>query len=109
MDMTREEKLARINRWVKDHQSLDKQINALEAVVGPLLEGPLFEAVWGMFDSYTDAVSMSVGDRQKWLYWYAWENDMGKKGLGASPNADTEPVAVDSTEKLLWAIEGYTE
>ena len=109
MDMSREEKLARLNRWVEDHNRMESQMEALASVVGPMVESPLFEAVWAMFDSYTDAVSMSVGDRQKWLYWYAWENDMGKKGLGASPDADTEPIVVDSTEKLLCVIECCAE
>ena len=109
MDMTREEKLARINRWVEDHSRMEAQMQALKAVVGMLSGCPLFHAVWDMFDSYTEAVAANVGDTQKWLDWYAWENDMGKKGLGASPNADTEPIVVDSTEKLLWAIEGYKE
>ena len=106
MDMSREEKLARLNRWVEDHNRMEAQMEALDSVVGPMVESPLFEAVWDMFDSYTEAVAANVGDTQKWLDWYLWENDMGKKGLGASPNADTEPVAVDSTEKLLRAIEG---
>lgn len=109
MDMSREEKLARLNRWVEDHNRMEAQMEALASVVGPMVESPLFEAVWAMFDSYTEAVAANVGDTQKWLDWYLWENDMGKKWLKVRTGPDTEPIIVDSTEKLLWAIEGVAE
>ena len=109
MDMSREEKLARLNRWVEDHNRMEAQMEALASVVGPMVESPLFEAVWAMFDSYTDAVSANIGDGQKWLDWYLWENDMGKKWLKVRTGPDTEPIIVDSTEKLLCVIEGCAE
>lgn len=109
MDMTKEEKLARLNRWVNAFHAVDTQMNALEAVVGPLVESTLFDAVWNTFQAYTDAVSKLVGDECGWLDWYSCENDMGKKGLGASPDADTEPIVVDSTEKLLRMVMGCAE
>jgi hypothetical protein len=109
MDMTKEEKLDRLNRWVEDHSRMDAQMQALKAVVGMLAGSPLFHAVWDMFDSYTEAVAANVGDTQKWLDWYLWENDMGKKWLKVRTGPDTEPIIVDSTEKLLCVIECCAE
>ena len=109
MDMTKEEKLDRLNRWVEDHNRMEAQMEALASVVGPMVESPLFEAVWAMFDSYTDAVSANIGDGQKWLDWYVWDNDMGKKGLKVRTGPDTKPIIVGSTENLFMVIDGRAE
>ena len=79
----------RIETVVKLHDELDKQCDALSAIVSGDYDAPLFRAIWTMFDKYLDAVSELVGDIDypqsgTWLSWYVHENDCGRKGMPAS-------------------------
>lgn len=102
--MTRDEKLEWLDRWASGYQVFQAKVDNIEAVFGPLRECTFFDAIWNVFQAYTDAVSVIVGDEEGWLDWYACENDMGASGLKARIGPDTEPVIIDSTEKLLRVV-----
>lgn len=67
--------------WEAHKRTLDAQFDVLRATLGATVEAPLPDAVWRLWDSYTDAVARDLGDVDQWLHWYSAENDMGRKGL----------------------------
>lgn len=73
--------LPHLEKWAAHKVELDRQFEALRALMGCGVEAPLPDAVWRLWDSYTDAVSQVVGDTDDWLAWFSMENAMGAKGL----------------------------
>ena len=73
-----------LTAWANRHRELTAQMDALFALVEGS-GGPLFNAVWGAWDQYTDTLSKLVGDAEHWLDWDAAENRMGLNGLEAAP------------------------
>jgi hypothetical protein len=73
--------IPQLERWAAHKGELDRQFEALRALMGCGVEAPLPDAVWRLWDSYTDTVSKLVGDTDDWLPWYSMENAMGAKGL----------------------------
>lgn len=72
--------LPMLRTWQRNLADVDKQLDALAAIVGDRAESPLTDAVHSLQAAYTAAVSELVGDRDAWLDWYRWENDMGARG-----------------------------
>ena len=70
-----------LEEWAAHKAELDKQFDALSGALGLIVEGPLPNAVWSMWDSYTAAVSERIGDDFEWLQWFWLENDMGRRGF----------------------------
>ena len=56
-------------------------VEALAAALGSALDGPFGIAVYNTANSYTDTLSALIGDDLRWLSWYQFDNDMGRKGL----------------------------
>jgi len=73
--------LPHLERWAAHKAELEKQLDALHQVTGGGVEAPLPDAIWRLWDTYTDAVAKLVGDTTEWLNWFSMENDMGAKGL----------------------------
>ena len=76
-------------KLIQDHHELDKQCDALKALMGIDYDSPLIKAMWMAYQNYADAVSELVGDTNyahtgTWVSWYIWENKCGQKGLAAS-------------------------
>jgi hypothetical protein len=70
-----------LQAWAERHAELTKNMDALAAVLGSALDGPFGIAVYNTANSYTDTLSALIGDDIRWLPWYQFENDMGRKGL----------------------------
>lgn len=71
--------VVRLQAWAARQQAIDKQYNALRALVGCDLESPLLAALFDVWTAYTVAVSEIVGDKAEWLQWYELECDMGRR------------------------------
>lgn len=56
--------------------------SALEAAIAQ--HGLTLDAVWLLWDAYTDQLSHRLGDADRWLAWHCHDNAMGAKGLEVS-------------------------
>ena len=72
--------LPHLTKWQARYEALRTQMEALAAPFGGTLDGPLFDAVWRLWDAYTEEIGSRLGDAQFWLTWYCDENEMGKRG-----------------------------
>jgi hypothetical protein len=101
--MTRDEKLTLLREWKQRHDDLDKQWGRLASLTGGLTDSPLGDAMWLLWDAYTNQVAERVGDTYGWLSWYQLENDMGKRKHEAGPTDRMRKIK--SLRDLLWVIE----
>lgn len=57
-------------------------------------DGSFYDAIWRGFDDITQVV-----DPHTWIYWYIYDNDMGKKGLVAE--LGSKMIEVKNLKTLL--------
>lgn len=79
--MTKDKALGTLQRWQDMYNNLEAAYSPLEKAFGASYEGELPDAMWRMFDSYTELLGDVLGDTQDWLSWYCYETDMGKKDM----------------------------
>ena len=77
--MTKDEAIAHLQRWQDNYIALEAAYNPLEKAFGASYEGELPDAMWRMFDTYTELLGDVLGDTRAWLQWYCFETKMGKK------------------------------
>ena len=76
--MTVDEIVKRLEPWRDRYDELSEQLSILEKLTGADPAGsPLFEAIWSVWEAYTDAMSELVGDKNEFLEWYQQECAMG--------------------------------
>ena len=81
-----------LNDWHYQYDRITELMDGMTKAIGVLPEGLFSETVWGLFDSYTKAISDLVGDKGGWLNWYYLENNMGAKGMNAGYDGKTKPI-----------------
>lgn len=87
----RENTLALLTDWQKHHAAVQKLMDGIEESIGLDPNAPLFDTVWRLFDAYTAAIAVEVGDFGEWMKWYQAENEMGARGIiGAWQNPKTQ-------------------
>ena len=101
---TKNQALDMLTEWSIHHKRLSNLDAQLKLIFGRAVEGEHFDAVWKMFDAYTDALSFTLGDESEWLAWYCSENDMGAKRYEAG-NTRAEIKPIKNLRDLLWLIE----
>jgi hypothetical protein len=79
----RENTLALLTDWQKHHAAVQKMMDGIKTSIGLDSDGPMFDTVWKLFDAYTGALAVEVGDFDGWLEWYQAENDMGARCYAA--------------------------
>ena len=85
--MTKPERIALIEEWLKEFQRVQAACAALEALFGKDPEGRIQTHLYGLFESYSRLVAIQVGDDWKWLDWFIWDNDCGKKAMEAKAHS----------------------
>ncbi|MEO5811558.1 MAG: hypothetical protein ABIU96_03980 [Rhodanobacter sp.] len=98
--------VARLDEWASLIATLDKQMNALESIVGRG-ESSLSVAVMDLQSSYTDVVAELVGDRWGLLDWYYMQNELGRKGATRQARGWKKPRRVKSSLQLARLIGAY--
>ena len=98
-----ENTLALLGDWKKHHDAVEKLMQGIETSIGLDIDGPLFETVWRLFDAYTCALAVEVGDMGEWMPWYQGENDMGAGKRHAGYDDKTKPIK--TLKDLCWLIE----
>lgn len=101
------ETLALLTEWAAMHARTEALVDGVHAVFGSTPESKLFETVWTLFNAYTTALSVQLGDDSlepgaTWLSWYCWDNAMGadKKQAGY----DGKPRKIENLNHLHWLI-----
>lgn len=92
-----------LTAWARRQRELTKQMDALYAITGNS-NGPLFLAVWGVWNEYTSLLSRWIGDYDDRLTWFEAENRMGLEGLEAATDGG-KPRKVRTLHQLAKLIE----
>ena len=101
-DMTAEQMLPLLREWHERHAELHRQLDALVAVTGGC-DGPLFDAVYHVWNGYTEQLSERFGDADHhWLTWYSLENEMGARKMQAGYGNRIKRIK--SLEDLAWLL-----
>lgn len=100
---TKPKALDMLTEWSIQHKRLSNLDAQLKTIFGRATEGEHFDCVWKIFDAYTDALSLALGDTGEWLGWYAGENDMGANAMQAGYHSKLRKVK--NVRDLLWLIE----
>lgn len=97
----RENTLSMLGDWQAHHAAVEKLMDGIRTSLGMDIDGPMFNTVWKMFDAYTGAIAVEMGDSGGWLEWFFSENDMGAKALAAGYDGDLNPI---KTLDDLWRL-----
>ncbi len=79
---TRPEALRALEDWQRLHNTLVNHVAAAQAAGCLDINGPLWDVMWRVFDSYTKTLALAL-DAGDWLDWYCAENSMGAKSMYA--------------------------
>lgn len=96
------QKLAALTRWQQAMEQADAAIDPVIELLQLQPESPVCGAVWQLQRLLTDMTAELVGDQAEWLDWYAYENDMGRKGLEAGWRDQLREIR--TLDDLLWVI-----
>ena len=91
----RKETMLRLEQWKKQHGDLNAVFAAMKPSLGCMAHSPLFDGVWNMFGAYTKVLVELLGADgwpDDWLTWYAYDNDMGAKGMEAGYDGKVKPI-----------------
>lgn len=102
--MTREQKLAALNRWQQAMEQADAAINPVIDLLQLQPESPVCSAVWKLQRLLTDMTAELVGDQAEWLDWYSYENDMGRNAMKAGWSGFEREIR--TLDDLLWLLDG---
>lgn len=107
MAKTNEQKkkeMKELELWLGHFKDLKALTGDIEKLFGCLPEGRFDNAVWNVFNEYTNLLADKVGDRyHEWLDWYLWDNEAGERGLEAQASSWRKPRPI-KTLKDLYAV-----
>ena len=86
------ETLVLLGAWQAHHKAVERMFDGITTSIGLDINGPMFATVWALFDAYTGALAVEVGDSGGWLEWYWSENDMGAKAMAAGYDKKVKPI-----------------
>ena len=91
--MNKKDMMDKMALWVVAHDQLSRKWDRVNAGWGLSMVGtPLWEASWGVFESYTRTLGELIGDRYKWLDWFCYDNAMGGRGHPAGYDDNMKPI-----------------
>lgn len=90
----RAETLIYLREWALRHDGIKQTMSGLERTLGDMAGSPLFEALWGIFEAYTNQIADRIGDAppNRWMEWYQFETNMGAKPMDAGYDDNTRPI-----------------
>lgn len=75
--MSKDKILAALRRWQTAMRLCEERMDALAAVVGPVVDAPLGDAVYGLMSSYTEELADSMGFSSGYLMAWWTEHQFG--------------------------------
>ena len=98
--LNKAERIALLDEWLKEFQQIEATCAAIEALFGTSTEGRIQTHLHGLFEQYSRLVAIQVGDDWKWLDWFIWDNDCGKKGMEAKSISWKKARRIRTTKDL---------
>ena len=93
MKLEKSEALSFLKIWEIEHGDAQKLMDNLKIGLGAIHpENHVFKTVWQIFESYTQALELALGDSGGWMSFYKDENAMGRNGLEAGYDGKTKPI-----------------
>lgn len=105
MTMTPDRRRAILADW---HRNITETDDLLDPVIDALElepESPLCAARAQLQGALTRATAELLDDSAEWLEWFHLDNEMGAKGLAASPGKDVPPRPIRTLEDLAQIME----
>lgn len=81
-----------LSQWQDRHTVLERVFALLGQAVGVTFDNPLADAAWEMFDGYTQALALALGDHEEWLCWYREQNNFGVNKMTAGYDKKLKPI-----------------
>lgn len=104
-EMKKTEIVKALRPWKESYAALQKCTDSAQALFGgAVAEGSLIDGYCKAFSGWTSSLSTVVGDTDRWLEWFAWENDMGAKRFEVHVPGWSKPRPVRSLEDLADVI-----
>lgn len=101
--MTDKHAITLIETCVAQYKRLNAAFDAIDKVFS-VANTEIYEAAWGAFDKYVEAVSELIGDDSEWIDWFIYEAKCGEKDLKYRASAKSRPVQIKTAKQLLWII-----
>lgn len=99
----RKNTLALLTDWQAHHGRIEKLMDGIKSSIGLDIDGPMFDTVWRLFEAYTGALAVEIGDFGGWLAWHCSENEMGLRAHAAG--YDGKLRKIKTLANLFWLIE----
>jgi len=103
--MNKKQKLKLLSDWKRFHISSRNQYSELRRIFGSEPENSITDLTCDLLEEYTKLVSEKLGDECGWLEWFAFENDLGKKGFLVTYSDGKNSIRVKTIKDLLKVIE----
>ena len=100
--MNQKQIIAALKPWAAQYKAIRAAYEPLEDALNLGPENPIFEALYGTFDAYSEVLAQLVGDSGGWLEWYVHENELGDKGMEDGLVDDMRPIR--TIADLAWVI-----
>lgn len=84
---------AKIKKIVSNYKNLNERCDAACGAGALDPEGPLYHAIWAMFDNMLDMV-----DHSGWISWFVFENECGAKKMVGGVNGRVDKI---TTSRML--------
>jgi len=97
--MTRKE----LDRYLKVIKTHRRMVREYRSAVSRLADGIAIDFSEGLEEAYVKLVAKLAGDTGRWIDWYIYENDFGRKKYEAGYDGNLKPIK--STRDLLNLIE----
>jgi len=81
--LTKTERITLLTEWLLEYKKVESTNDSIEMLFGKNPDGNVQTRFWQLFESYTKLVAIQVGDDFKWLEWFLYDNDCGKKAMEA--------------------------
>ena len=102
--MTTQQRIALVTALVSHYKLLDAHWHDATKVFGTH-NNPLFEATWGVFDSYVASVSTLIGDEADWLNWFIYDNKCGRLAMQATAGTGAKAKKIRTVAQIVAVIE----
>jgi hypothetical protein len=97
--MTRKE----LDRYLKVIKTHRRMVREYRSAVSRLSDGVAIDFSGGLEEAYVKLIAELAGDAYRWIDWYIYENDFGRKKYEAGYDGNLKPIK--STRDLLNLIQ----
>lgn len=97
------ESILLLQKWKAHHHALKTLNDDAKKVFDFAPESPFFDVPWRVFDAYTQALAVQIGDKDTfWMEWYCAENQMGANKHTAGYDGIVKPIeSLDGLFELI--------